>query len=330
MKPLVFKPVLKQIRWGGRRLGTVLGKPVGTADDYAESWEVCDHAEGQSVVAAGEYAGWTLRELVQKKGAELLGEAMGRVQFPLLIKYLDCHDRLSVQVHPDDQLAKQFDPTENGKTEAWVVLQAEPGSVIFAGFQAGITAAEVQAALQSGDLESVLHRLEPEQGDCYFIPAGTVHALGEGVLIAEVQQASDLTFRLHDWGRLDREGKSRPLHLEESFACLTFPQPPVEAITPRILQETAAGQSELLVECGYFRLSRYRWKSSSQSLALPMENRCRILMGLAGAGTVHCAGETFPLPLGQTLLLPAASPAIELQPESTAVAPWQILVAEVR
>lgn len=330
MKPLVFKPVLKQIRWGGRRLGTVLGKPIGTADDYAESWEVCDHAEGQSVVADGEYAGWTLRELMQKKGAELLGETTGRTQFPLLIKYLDCHDRLSVQVHPDDQLAKQFNPTENGKTEAWVVLQAEPGSVIFAGFRTGITAADVQAALQSGDLEAVLHRIEPQPGDCYFIPAGTVHALGEGVLIAEVQQASDLTFRLHDWGRLDREGKSRPLHLDESFACLTFPQPPVQAITPRTLQETAAGQRELLVECDYFRLIRYRWNSLSQPWTLPSQNCCRILMGLAGKGTVHCAGETFPLPLGQTLLLPATSPVIELQPDSTAVDYWQILVAEVQ
>ena len=128
MQPLTFSPILKRIRWGGRRLGTLLGKPLGPETDYAESWEIVDHGDDQSTVAAGPFAGWTLKKLVKERGTELFGRHAGRRQFPLLVKFLDANDRLSLQVHPNDVQAKQFDPSENGKTEAWVIVHADPGS----------------------------------------------------------------------------------------------------------------------------------------------------------------------------------------------------------
>src|SRR5262249_47634761 len=160
-------------------------------DDWAESWEVADHAHGISRVAEGELAGTTLSELVRDRGPELLGPALGaRGQFPLLVKYLDAHQVLSVQVHPDDERGRRL-AGDNGKTEAWVVLHAAPGSVIYAGLKRGVTRDRFAAAMASGHIDDLLHRFPARAGDCIMIPAGTVHAIGAGVLMAEVQQMSD-------------------------------------------------------------------------------------------------------------------------------------------
>ena len=188
----------------------MLGKVLGEGEDYAESWELVDHGADQSVVVGGALAGMTLGQLVAEHGEELLGRHAGLGQFPLLLKFLDCNRTLSVQVHPNDVQGALLDPPDLGKTEAWVVLAADAGSKIYAGLKAGVTREDLRAALEAGTCEACLHQFEPQVGDCVFIRAGTVHALGAGLVIAEIQQASDTTFRLFDWnrGRCGREGSA--------------------------------------------------------------------------------------------------------------------------
>ena len=190
---------------------TVLGKPIGPGDDYAESWEVADHGADQSIVDFGPLAGTTLGELVLGRGDELVGPKgtvpYPQARFPLLVKFLDAKQVLSVQVHPNDEQAAKQTPPDLGKTEAWVMLATEPGSKIYAGLRPGVDRAQLEAAIRDGTCERLLHSFEPKPGDCVFIPAGTVHAIGQGLLVAEIQQSSDTTFRLFDWNRTGADGR---------------------------------------------------------------------------------------------------------------------------
>ena len=300
--PLTFRPLLKQIRWGGRRLGTVLGKPIGEASDYAESWEVVDHGNDQSVVDGGPLDGLTLDEVVKEHTLDLFGEkvdedSQGR-RFPLLIKFLDATDRLSVQVHPDDPLAKRYDPEELGKTESWVILDVEPGAKLYAGLREGVDASVLRAALREDRVEDVLHAVDVKPGDCLFIPAGTVHAIGEGVLLAEVQQSSDLTFRLSDWGRVGSDGRPRQLHVEESIEATDFTRGPVN---PQTAEPVDGG--ERLCTCDYFTIVRQKMEAG-ETVRVP-SGECRILIGVDGRSAVRADGNRYDLSKGRTVLIPA-------------------------
>ncbi|MFM9959940.1 MAG: type I phosphomannose isomerase catalytic subunit [Planctomycetaceae bacterium] len=341
MTPLTFRPLLKRIRWGGTRLGSVLGKPIGSESDYAESWELCDHGDDQSVVASGPWQGLTLRELMVTHRRELCGTERQLRQFPLLVKFLDASDRLSVQVHPNDVQARFFDPRENGKTEVWVILDARPDSRVYAGLKHGVDAFRLQQHLAAGTVEDCLHSYPARAGDCIFIPAGTVHAIGEGILLAEVQQSSDLTFRLHDWGRLGADGQPRPLHIEESLVCIDFDRGPVDPIIPRrltlrgcdfseprpsgsgcfdVLQPHPHGRgsvllpatvSEELVSTEFFTLHRH---TLHESVRFPSDDRFHVLMVLGGCGRLSCDGIVVPLQTGSTLLLPASCSPVLVEP----------------
>ncbi|MGQ0637091.1 MAG: type I phosphomannose isomerase catalytic subunit [Planctomycetaceae bacterium] len=321
MRPLRFAPLLKRSRWGGRRLATRLGKPLGPENDYAESWEICDHGDDQSVVCGGPFSGWTLERLVAERSAELLGRHAGAAQFPLLLKFLDACDRLSVQVHPNDQQAPKYDPRERGKTEAWVVLDATPAACVFAGLRQGIDRQELSRALHEGSVGDCLHRVDVAPGDCLFIPAGTVHAIGEGVLLAEVQQASDLTFRLFDWNRTDALGRPRGLHVTQALECTDFGAGPVNPVVAQVVEKTGDRQIEQLVRCPYFTIRRH---AAAQPLVAAPADHCRLLMLIAGGLRLDCPAEGEPagpenLTTGQTVLIPAACPALELTPSETAV-----------
>ena len=224
--PLRFKPILRRLIWGGRRLGTVLHKPIGDDSDYAESWELSDYHDQVSVVEEGNLAGTSLRDLVACRGTDLLGQAVGpRDQFPLLVKFIDAHQALSVQVHPDDETGRRL-ANDNGKTETWVILDAEPGSLIYAGLKPGVGRRDSRPRSAPGKSSTWLHAFEPKRGDCILIEAGTVHAIGAGVLLAEIQEMSDATFRIYDWGRLGDDGKPRALHLREALESIDFrPRP---------------------------------------------------------------------------------------------------------
>ncbi|MFM8289599.1 MAG: type I phosphomannose isomerase catalytic subunit, partial [Planctomycetaceae bacterium] len=241
--PLLFEPILKRVRWGGRRLGTVLGKQLGPHADYAESWEIADMGPVQSTVTTGPWRGQTLASLIATQAQFLLGSPPGSSaspgQFPLLVKFLDASDRLSLQVHPDDAQAQRAGVGPRGKTEAWIVLETEPDATLFAGLQPGVTRAQLETAVRAGTVEPLLHRVAVRPGDCLFIPAGTVHALGEGVLLAEVQQSSDTTYRLFDWNRVDASGQPRELHIEAGLDCVDFDRGPIQPVTPRVVTHPA-------------------------------------------------------------------------------------------
>ena len=300
LTPLRFEPILRRLVWGGRRLGTMLGKPIGDGSDYAESWEIVDRSADQSLVAAGPLAGKSLGELMAQRRKELLGRHQHLSRFPLLFKFLDANQKLSVQVHPNDEQAARMPTPDSGKTEAWVVVHAEPGSVIYAGVKRGFDRAAFERELLRGTAELCLHRFEPQVGDCLFIPAGTIHALGAGLVIAEIQQSSDTTFRLFDWNRVGLDGRPRPLHIEQGLAVTNFQQGPIETQTPR---QTSSPDVQRLVECDKFVLDRWQMDSPR---TIGGDDRCHFVVVLDGS--LHVAGDPHgnPLKAGQTMLLPAS------------------------
>ncbi len=314
MTPLTFEPILKRIRWGGRQLGELLGKAIGPESDYAESWELADHENGQSVVNHGPRAGQSLRQLVGQSGDELFGRHHGLTQFPLLIKFLDANDWLSLQVHPNDEQAKQYEPTENGKTEAWIILDAQPNSQICAGLKSGVDRQQLSAHLQNGTIEECLNIFSVQPGDCVFVPAGTVHAIGPGIVLAEIQQQSNLTFRLHDWGRLGTDGKPRDIHVEESLACTDFDRGPVMPVTPLVLLD-GSHRHEELVRDQYFVIQRHR---TNQPFKIITNCQFHILMVLDGTARVDSLDGSRSLPHGSTMLIPAANEGVTVTPDGRA------------
>ncbi len=311
--PLRFEPILRRYIWGGRRLGDELGKPLGDGDDYAESWEICDHGEDQSRVAVGPLAGTTLAELVSAHGDELLGKHHPRPRFPLLIKFLDAQRTLSVQVHPNDEQAAQLDPPDYGKTEAWVVLGAHEGAKIYSGLKRGFDRQALTRELNRGTCELCLHQFEPRPGDCVFIPAGTVHALGEGLLIYEIQQSSDTTFRLFDWNRLGADGKPRPLHIEQALEVIDFDRGGVSPVEP--IAEDHEGV-EMLVRSDKFVLRR--WTITSPQL-LSTDRRCHLVSVVEGELEVEGDPCGEPLRRGSTILVPAALNSVRMTPRGKTV-----------
>lgn len=306
--PMCFHPLFKEYLWGGRRLGTLLGKPIGDGPTYAESWEVVDHGDDQSRVANGPLAGTALRQLVAEHGQELFGRHAPLPQFPLLFKFLDAAQTLSVQVHPNDEQGAKLDPPDLGKTEAWVVLAAEPGSNIYAGLKPGITRDDLAAAIRSGVSDQCLHAIEPAVGDCVFIEAGTVHALGAGIVIAEIQQASNTTFRLFDWNRVDGDGNARPLHIEQSLEVTDFERGPV---APQVPRPTGDSGVERLVECDKFVLDR---AMRGEPITLDLADRFHMLSVIDGALQLETATLSIQLAKGQTALVPAVCQQVMLTP----------------
>jgi mannose-6-phosphate isomerase len=315
--PLQFHPYLRPMVWGGRRLGTLLGKPLAAAGTHGESWEISDHASHHSVVSAGPQQGKTLRQLMQQHRRDLLGAAAARhTTFPWLVKLLDACDWLSVQVHPPADRVGRLWPGENSKTEAWFVLDAAPGSRIYAGLLPGTDAGRLRAALREGRVAECLHTFTPRPGDCVFLPAGTVHAVGGGVVMAEVQQTSDATFRFYDWDRVGTDGKPRQLHVEQAMACIDWDSGPVEPIRASGYPQPG-GRIYLnpvhqeLVSCSYFTLHYLR---DVQPVVLGGSGQMQVVMVLHGRGRLD-AEDPIALAPGVTLLLPASCPALECRPD---------------
>jgi mannose-6-phosphate isomerase len=314
MQPLRFEPFLRPMVWGGRRLASALGKPLPDAQNYGESWEVSDHASHPSIVAEGPQAGLSLRQLLSQQPADLLGAAASTTAFPWLVKFLDIEDWLSVQVHPDEQAVKTLWPGEGSKTEAWFVLEAAPGSRVYAGLREGVDAQTLRAALQKGTVADCLHSFEPKPGDCIFLPSGTVHAGGGGILLAEVQQTSDATFRLFDWNRRDAQGKSRTLHMDEALAAIHWDYGPVQPIAvPAFSDPVSASVHKELVRCPFFQLDYLR-----QVNVYPLRDagRLQVLIVLRGQGWLQTEAAENPIAAGQVWVLPAALEQAVLVPDS--------------
>ena len=319
--PLQFQPLFRSYIWGGRGLQNYLGKAIPGEGVWAESWEIVDHGPDQSIIINGPLAGQSLGGLIDSNPHGVLGHKLVQAQkkealpqprhhFPLLLKYLDCNLVLSVQVHPDDAYGLKMTKPDLGKTEAWYVIHAEPNACIYAGLKPGLTRDDLAAAIEAGKTEECLHQVTAQAGDCIFIPAGTVHALGSGLIVAEIQQSSDTTFRLFDWNRVDAEGNSRPLHIEQALKVIDYQRGPVNPQTLTIRQAATASSPrwDSLVECSKFSIDRllgagkHHWEN---------EDRFILLTVPRGSGQLSWNGGALDLKRGDSVLVPAAAPAVQ-------------------
>ena len=247
--PLKFKPLFKEKIWGGKKLKNVLNKE-DAGDKTGESWEISTVKDNISVVSEGFLKGNNLQELIEVYMGDLVGDKVYEkfgLEFPLLIKFIDANDDLSIQVHPDDETAMERH-NSFGKTEMWYVLEADPGAKLISGFNRELNKDEYIDALNAGRIEEILNYEEVEEGDVFFMPAGRVHAIGSGILLAEIQQTSDVTYRIYDWNRKDSEGNSRELHTDLALDVIDF-EKHSEYRTP---YKKALNKSVDIGKCQYF------------------------------------------------------------------------------
>lgn len=257
--PLLFEPVLKDYIWGGRNLETVLGRKLPPGQ-IAESWEIAAHADGTTRVANGRFAGTLLTDLHNQLGLDLIGTnnqwAQERDKFPLLIKLLDAHQPLSVQVHPNDEYALAHEGNELGKTEMWVVVRANEEAAVILGVAPKTTPDSFRQAIEAGDLEAHLHRIPVKAGDVVCVPAGSLHAIMGGLLLAEIQQNSNTTYRVYDWNRRQADSRSRPLHVEKAMDVINFDQVAPGLCQPELLSDENGVRRYRLCHNRYFTTER--------------------------------------------------------------------------
>ena len=314
-EPLRFERHILEKVWGGRSLERSLGIPLPPGMPVGETWEVVDRGEESSMVAVGELQGITLGQLMEIHGAELLGDApVGREgRFPLLVKFIDAARNLSVQVHPDEAAAQELGGDVEAKTEAWYVVDVAPSGAIYAGLRPGITREEFAAIADGPDVEQALLRWDVRPGDCMLVPGGTVHAIGAGVTILEVQQNSDTTYRLYDWGRLGLDGTPRELHVDRALSCVRFDREATGPVSPT-WQDAAPGlHVAAMVRSPHFTMDGLR-------IALPTnfdtEESFRLLAVIEGGGeiVVSANGKRHSLVRGDVWLLPAACGEYVIEP----------------
>ncbi len=315
--PLRFVPQYFEKVWGGRRLETLMHRELPAGIPIGESWEVSDHPHGRSVIANGPANGSTLHALLLQAPEALLGSrvvAQYEAVFPLLVKYIDASEELSVQVHPSDAYAAAHEG-EMGKTEMWYVLYAEPGACLIAGLCDGVSAEDFQQALEHGDPAALLHRMPVKSGDSVFIPSGRIHAIMPGLLILEIQQSSDTTYRLYDWNRLGLDGKPRPLHIEQAMAVANWTDYAPAPITEQA-ELLGVNRKSMLVACRYFAVEK--WQLAGDCPFTTDGGSFHIINCVAGAGTLAWADGRESFVYGDCVLVPAALREFSLQPHGKA------------
>ncbi len=302
MYPLRFEPIYQYRLWGGRRLAELLTAPLPGDGPIGEAWLLSDRDDHQSKVADGPLKGATIRQLLEQSPDQLLGKLAGRFRrFPVLLKFLDAHEKLSVQVHPEDDQRDYIPAGESGKTEAWVVLEAGPASRIYAGLKPGTTRDDLERALASRAVANLLASFTPKVGDAVLLKARTVHSLS-GVVVFEVQENSDITFRLYDWDRVDpTTGKPRPLQVEQAVACVDFDQVAIGPMAPMLEQATPV-RRERLFHCRHFSVWRH---TGLTPFAVGEKGTPRVLVCIAGQGELEHKGTPYPVGRGDVVLLPA-------------------------
>lgn len=312
MKPFRFTPILKSLIWGGDKIAPYKGIET-TQTNIGESWELSGVAGDESVVAEGEYAGYTLPQLIAELKERLVGKSVYErfgTEFPLLVKFIDARADLSIQVHPDDALA-QMRHGKHGKTEMWYVVDAAEGAHLKAGFAQSITPAEYERRVVDHTLTDVLCDYAVRPGDVFFLPAGRVHAICAGAFVAEIQQTSDVTYRIYDYGRVGKDGKPRELHTELAKDAIDY------TVLPdyRTHYEAAKNRETELVACPYFTTSFYDIDAPVEKELAGLDSFL-VVMCLAGSGMLtDDEGCEIPLRQGETLLVPAATRCIRFTPD---------------
>ena len=261
-KPFLLTPAGKDYLWGGNRLKTEFNKEIDLVP-LAETWECSTHPDGPSVIVTGRHAGKTLAELL-KEHPEYLGKHPGTEgELPVLIKFIDAKKNLSVQVHPDDDYARKYENGQLGKTEMWYVMDAAPDAQLVYGFNHDITKEQLRQSLKDGTVEKYLQKVKIQKDDVFFIEAGTVHAIGAGALIAEIQESSNLTYRLYDYNRVGKDGKLRELHIDKALAVANLKSSSEPRQPLRLLKYKKGSATELLCRCKYFQVERYLLNTES-------------------------------------------------------------------
>ena len=313
--PLRFEPIYQYRLWGGRRLAGLLTAPLPGDGPIGEAWVLSDRDDHQSRVADGPLKGQTISQLLAQFPEQVMGRLAGRFRrFPLLLKFLDAREMLSVQVHPADTRTDLLPAGETGKSEAWVVLEAGPKSRVYAGLKPGTTEAGLRQALASGGAADHLAYFTPKPGDAVFLPAGTVHSLGGDIVVFEVQENSDVTFRLYDWGHVDgKTGQPRALQVDQALACIDFAEGPVGPVAP-VAEATTPVEREQLFQCKHFRLSRLRGQSP---FTVGASDAPRALVCIEGDGQIEHGGATYAVERGEVFLLPAVAGPCSFRPSST-------------
>lgn len=311
--PLLFHPILKERIWGGRRLAELYHKPLPPGVLIGECWEISDRPGDASIIANGPLAGKDLRWLMENHAPALLGQARPQAgRFPLLVKILDAREQLSLQVHPPPRIATQLGGET--KTEMWFIADAAPGAQLFVGLKRGVTREEFERKIHNGAVAECFHRVSVRPGDAMFLPSGRVHAIGAGLVIFEVQQNSDTTYRVFDWNRPGLDGKPRPLHIPESLASIDFAD-----FEPSVVERQAPDarrnylHSRLVVNDPHFRVEALQ-AESPQCLSCP-QSEMSIIGLLEGRILVAGSSNSVEVQKGQFCLIPASVEGCELQVE---------------
>ena len=300
--PLLFHTIFKDKIWGGEKIRTVLHKDFSPLPNCGETWELSGVDGNISSVRNGSLAGTSLNEVLQQYGANLVGEKVYEQHgndFPLLIKFIDANDDLSIQVHPNDELAAQRH-NSFGKTEMWYIMQADEGATLYNGFDRPIDGDEYRSRVADNTILEVMHKQTVGEGDVYFIPAGRVHSIGKGILLAEIQQTSDITYRIYDFDRRDAEGNGRELHTEESVNAIDYSLKDEY----RSLYTSKVNKAVPVVECPYFKTSVID-VSGSTEWSHEERDSFSIFIVVSGEGSINCNGD-FDLKTGDVLLIPAS------------------------
>jgi mannose-6-phosphate isomerase len=306
--PLVFESIFMERMWGGRRLASEFGKNLPAQKLIGESWEIVDRPEAQSVVRNGPLRGKTLHELWTQNRNEIFGEVPDSPRFPLLLKLLDAHDKLSLQVHPPEKVANRLGGEP--KTEFWYVLGAEPGAELYLGFRESITRDQFEKRLHDGTAADYVHKIRVKPGDAAFLPAGCFHAAGAGNLLIEVQQNSDTTYRVFDWNRADEMGKERQLHVAQALQSIDF-----NDVRPQLLHT----ESELLLHHNLFEIRK--WNLDSPREIAP---RGQFAIAFCLTGSLCCTGVD--LKPGEFFLIPAQARDRQLHPRTEATSLLRITI----
>jgi mannose-6-phosphate isomerase len=306
--PLKFKTIYKDKIWGGQKISTYLHKDFGDLPNCGETWEISGVKSDVSVVDGGALEGQSLADLLEQYKEELVGKAVyerfGNI-FPLLVKFIDANEDLSIQVHPDDELAKKRH-NSFGKTEMWYVIEADPGSSLIAGFSEEVNEQIYVDKLNSGHLTDILNREDVKAGDVFFLPAGRVHTIGKGLLIAEIQQTSDITYRIYDFDRVDDKGNKRELHTEEALAAIDYKKYP----NYRTDYTPQKNEDVHLVSCPYFTTNLL---DCTKSVIKDYSNLDSFVIHvcLEGSYEIKYNGESYPVKMGECLLVPNSVNEVE-------------------
>jgi mannose-6-phosphate isomerase len=308
--PLKFKTIYKDKIWGGHKIETYLHKDFGDLPNCGETWEISGVKSDVSVVANGELEGESLADLLEKYQDQLVGKKVydhfGNI-FPLLIKFIDANDDLSIQVHPNDELAKKRH-NSFGKTEMWYVIEADPGSTLISGFNQPLDQQIYLDKLNSGHIMDILNKEDVKAGDVFFLPAGRVHTIGKGLLIAEIQQTSDITYRIYDFDRVDDKGNKRELHTEEALAAIDYHY----YGEYKTKYQPEKNETVELVKCPYFTTNVLDFSESTSKDYSNLDSFV-IYVCVAGDYVLMANGKEYPVKMGESILLPKTIDAVELK-----------------